>query len=107
MTPIEFGRKVRRVIERGWCQGALARDADGDKTEFNGPYACCWCLVGASCMVGPPSEPGRMPFTYKLLEVIDGDSRSSWNDKPDRTKAEVLAAIDETIARLEKAGCPA
>ena len=38
---------TRLLTEKGWTQGALARDKDGEKTEWHLETACSFCLRGA------------------------------------------------------------
>jgi hypothetical protein len=81
-------REARALIERGWCQHDMR---NGD----------CVCIRGA------------LLFTFrrwdlemeadKLLKVATGFQGylGDWNDAPERTQADVLAAFDKAIELAE------
>lgn len=89
-------RRARDLIQSGWTQGEDARDAEGHPTYLENDGATCWCMVGALVRAGIP----RSQFEF---EYPNGESESVlfWNDEPKRTKAEVLACFDNSIAALE------
>jgi len=103
MTTLEVLRGARAKIAQGWCQGASARDADGQLTGVTQPDACCWCAIGA-VYAAAPLEPdsGDAAFEY-LARVTPGHLIGTWNDDPSRTQAEVLALFDRAIAQQERA----
>jgi len=90
--------------EGAWTQGDTARDADGkplpNSTE---PAAVCWCVLGAiGKTVGGANRPmfsaARKALRAVLpedIEQIDEDlpDEANWNDAPERTQAEVVAAL--------------
>ncbi len=84
MTNTEFIRRLRRarkLIEDGWLQGANYR---------NGSY----CLIGALHVSGIENFDFVSPGGHHLWP-------GTWNDTPNRTKAEVLACIDNSIEALK------
>lgn len=96
--------RARGRIEKGWCQGAYAKNADGDGVGATDPDATSFCIRGAILAVGPLDYSVRSP-AYGLLEnVVDRisqspcDSLAGYNDAPERTQAEVLAVFDAAIA---------
>lgn len=106
MTTRETLIEARRLIaEVGWTQGFYARTDTGTLIEFDSPLASCFCMVGAlrrAC--GLPLKTCHLPATYRLLKAarLVDNNRSlqylvDWNDKPGRTKEEVLAAFDKAI----------
>lgn len=102
MSVIETLSKARTILEtEGWIQGSY---------HANEGY----CLVGA---VTEANKAFRATSTYPHLIqsaidtgyefgpfIFDDTPLFDWNDEPNRTKEEVLALIDATIARLESEG---
>lgn len=86
MTPSQALRKARTLIDTaGWIQHE-ARTPAG------------FCALGALMQVG------LMYQTYHgFCEAIGCKAISTWNDAPERTKADVLAAFDRAIAAAEAA----
>lgn len=90
-------RAVAAQIERGWSQGADARNAHGRAVGLNSDEAQAWSLLGAFALVAsdgiPP--PGVRRALVALSDVIGTDSLEEWNDAPARTREEVLSALAE------------
>jgi hypothetical protein len=95
------------LVERGWCQGSEARDADGRATDVVGTDATAWSLLGAlqATTVGDPST-GLQDIgdaVAALAELISDPSLASWNDSEARTKIEVLSVLkDAEMLALEQ-----
>ena len=73
-----------------WTQGALARDAAGEKCYPADPEAVCWCLVGGVLKV----DYANQQHIFDLLSQATGGSLvllSRWNDAPGRTIEDVRA----------------
>jgi hypothetical protein len=86
-------RRMRSLLHRGWTQGAMARTARGAPVGHEERAAACWCLLGAAYRAGLTN-----------WAFVDGTRLIAvpyWNDARERTKAEVLAVIDNSIAALE------
>jgi hypothetical protein len=74
--------KAAAIVERGWCQGA-AVDIDGSR-----------CLVGAFCLASDGAALDVSCAASRALERVIGTVYcSQWNDAPERTQAEVVAAL--------------
>ena len=91
--------KAYKYLQRGWCQGAVARDVAGEEVPAGSPEAVAWCLTGAL-----QRAYGFYNLTDKLAESLAkvearlrgvGGSASEWNDAPDRTQGEVVALLWE------------
>lgn len=99
MSAVETLRKARELLtpEGAWIQGTAARAADRQQVEPDGSNAVCWCSMGAL------SASGDWVRARTLLLRSIGGSRSlvDWNDAPERTHAEVLAAFDRAIVLAE------
>lgn len=79
--------------EGAWTQGTSYRDADGDIRDGGGPEVVCRCVAGAVNEVCDWSFDGAVP-AFRLLEAHVGVSDiARWNDAPERTQAEVVAAL--------------
>lgn len=95
------------LVEKGWTQGCCARDARGKNCDIGSKAAVCYCAVGAISHVSDYSEPTR-PFKQacialrRVINIKQGMSIGSWNDAPERTKEEVIAAFDKAIEELER-----
>lgn len=94
-------RKLLSVPER-WTKKQFARDALGGTADPTGPLAVCFCVEGAihRAAVGDAHIEARLAAKQILrqaigLGVLDG--LPGWNDAPERTHAEVLAAFARAI----------
>ena len=66
--------------------------------EYRHGIPCKWCALGAVIQTLERSSPSREHETVRALEGVIGTYLVSWNDAPERTHAEVLAAFDRAIA---------
>jgi len=107
MTTKEILIAARAKIERPecWTNGAYARDAAGREVEPTCPDAVCWCVRGAiDASTGHHS--GNRPASVLFSQAVAGYGAlyiPIWNDEPNRTHAEVLAAFDRAIAAADSA----
>jgi hypothetical protein len=89
--------EARELIAKGWTQGANARDSQDKIVDESSEAAVCFCVYGAiSRAEGPAHYSGsaRVGFADATeISLID-----VWNDAPERTKPDVLAAFDKAIA---------
>lgn len=98
-------REVRELFSRpgSWTQGAYARRPDGEDCLPTTPDATCFCITGGVRRIVPDGGYShaieRMLLNTKGID--DGLSLFAWNDKGGRTRADVLALIDQTIANCE------
>ena len=105
--------EARKLIAQGWTQGASCDDEGGRG---------CYCLAGAVGAAEAGSvrlAKGRVKFIFYsriksiqfLSDCLGGKGRghdavglvTEWNDTPGRTQEEVLALIDQAIAKEAKA----
>jgi hypothetical protein len=94
-------REARALIERGWTQGAYARNAAGEDLEdvdweFSDTDPVCWCMSGAMMQAGLEDEADDF-----IQRAIGKKFIPEWNDASERTQAEVLAAFDRAIELAE------
>lgn len=80
-------REARKLIERGWCQG---------EAQIGHQF----CILGAC---GWASGDSDLYFDMRepLQKATGCEALSRWNDAPERTQAEVLAAFDKAIQLAE------
>ena len=102
MTTKDVLTQARALIEKGWTQDALARDAEGQDVYPKNSDACQWCATGAIWAVVGISQAYLDAF-----DMIDNLVRDNYedigyfNDAPDTTQADVIKLFDEAIARCE------
>jgi hypothetical protein len=95
------------LVERGWCQGAAARDAFGDSVEPDRPAARSWSATGALTCVwrrsGVGDEPGlgALQFANLALSAAVNDVPHVWNDMPQRRKEDVLDAFARAVSLVQ------
>lgn len=99
-------REARKLLECGWCQGALARNAENEKGLLCDSSACSWCVAGAlkaaaMALTGLGDRWVRLGAKDRarrlLRSVIGLKSITQWNDDRERTQAEVLEAVDRAV----------
>ena len=100
-------KEARALVAKGWTQGAYMRAADGENVWPNYKRAVCFCVMGAISLAAAPYEslddedepnPIRYMAAKALINANDIQCTiSEWNDAPERTQAEVLAAFDKAI----------
>lgn len=112
-------KEVRRLIEQGWIQGSPIKALPRSSPNSEPTYA--YCLLGAVdavCGVNLAEGPGwiftnQLPAVAETLRIAllsqlrDDPSKGFYseivhfNDTPGRTKEDVLALIDKTLAAME------
>lgn len=103
---LEHLKKMRELLEKGWTQGAWARNANGVNCGPHHDEATAFCLIGASLRAGGPSDLEPI-LPESLSAAIGAEPRMGpflvFNDHPIRTQADVLALIDRAIEIAEAA----
>lgn len=93
--------------EGAWTQRALARNAAGKDTGLSerfGP-AVCYCVMGATAFAAADDEPfsdlgdEADHFFANFLGAQASGGLHVWNDAPERTQAEVVAALRQAALR--------
>ena len=117
-------RGARERVADGWTQGTYARNDKGEQVSIVA-YGCdCFCAEGA--ILHAVYEQHRdLPSAYDIILAeyapAFGEANAAqlrphrrlgypkteciiaWNDDPERTQAQVVAAFDRAIAHLEEA----
>jgi hypothetical protein len=85
------------LVEKGWCQGAEARDARGLATGVGAADAAAWSLLGALQATSAADPTTGLEdigtAVSALAELIKDPSLANWNDSEARTKLEVLSVL--------------
>lgn len=95
MRPVEVLRAARELLSEPerWTKGLFCRVVDG--------WHCC-CVMGAFVAVCPTDIAFHCSLFRRAAGVPDEMPLSEWNDAPERTHAEVLAAFDKAIELAEQ-----
>ena len=97
-------RRAAETIEPegAWTRGALARDWNGSPIGHDEDNASCFCLHGALARVNGGDAYNEIICDY-IIRVIGTELSVDWNDAPERTQAEVVAAL-RAAADLAESG---
>jgi len=109
LKPSEVLAKAADLIEPEgrWTQGAFARSRPGKKNVVGTVWPrkrVCWCARGALFEVVGSSPVALDVIGEDYLErAIGGEVVPAFNDEPERTQAEVVAALRKAakLARAE------
>lgn len=102
MTEIEVLKAARAFVDQPWkwTQGASARDVKGLSCHVEDVKAVCFCTLGAvSRALVVHNVTGNAARLVRRMFGPEFTSTVMWNDAPERTHAEVLAAFDAAIER--------
>jgi hypothetical protein len=92
-------RKVKTLIKKGWCQGALARDKNGFEVGYLNRGAASYCLHAAATI--EKLKPSENDFLSKAATEMGYLNEVTFNDHNDTTKADVLKFLDKCIERAK------
>lgn len=101
---IKHLKKIRKLIRRGWCQNAHARDRKGNGVGFDGGSAKYFSLYGAInrvCNFGWGVENDYVRNCLLRMTPWRYWSLMFYNDHKKRTKKDILDLINRTIRRLK------
>ena len=87
---VGLGERAARRIERGWCQGVLALDADGVAVLSWDRRAVRWCAAGA---IHAEAEGHVVSHACEWFIAQIGRDITDFNDAAGRTVAEVAALL--------------
>lgn len=94
MLTFDPSKKIHeQITEETWCKGADARDGDGISVYIGSPDACAFCAYAWLMNVYGTRYDQVWKHRNHLLNTVGTAALSSWNDTPERTFAEVLAAF--------------
>jgi len=105
MTTLETLKAARKLIElpEHWTRGTFARDVKGNSIPWDQVSTCP--IEGSFCALGALWRARGSDYTREdeaaLRAVLQEKFRGIDNFNDTHAHAEVLAAFDEAIARLE------
>lgn len=99
MSKVQALARVRALIAAGWTQHTQARNEFGAPRSPYEAEACQWCIWGAICASVPREDTVLARELRRLLGFEMLIWLQDWNDAVDRTQAQVLARIDDAMAR--------
>lgn len=100
-----FLRETARLIGRGWCCGADARDCEGGEVAASDPTATAWSLLGALVAVSERRDADLAALQDALWGIsgaIPDVSLDGWNDADGRTQDETLRMLVAAQTSLER-----
>ncbi len=106
--------EARRLVKRGWCQGAHARDDAGTEVPSWSEEARSWSLLGAllaswhlqdslddADVVAHLADAHALGEATEVLgELVGTAALDRWNDSATRTRKDVVAAMDGALRLL-------
>lgn len=99
-------RVARSYIERGWCQGALARNQDGVPVAAAQETAVTWCASGAfsratTNLDADPSADGKAWALLELALPEEWPDLAVYNDDDRTTQTDIIDLYTRAITRAE------
>lgn len=98
----QFQRRAIGLLEKGWCQRAIARDSKDCSVGALNPRAVRVCLQGAIFRCRVPALPGTC---NAIADAIYLKSRSHLNIT--YFNDEIAKSVSEVTAVIRAAKCPA
>ena len=93
-----LGERSARRVERGFCKGASARSWTGRPVDPRRKQARKWCAAGA--LFAAEENPLSFLRARTWIEGKIHEKLPTWNDRPERTAAEVITLL-RTLPRRE------
>jgi hypothetical protein len=82
-------------IRRGWCRGAIAKDARGVACDPASPDAVAWCIVGAVLLDQDATQALRTAL--HRLHPTAARSLQCWQDANGRRQEDVIELFEAAI----------
>jgi hypothetical protein len=121
---LELFLVARVLLARGWCQGASARNIEGESVDTSAPEATQWSLLGAlycaSIVLWPLHTTSHRQryralddaaaFLWSLLSldrqtVGERLALDAWAADPCRLVAEIMGLLGLAVTQAESAWC--
>jgi hypothetical protein len=109
MTTAQTLRDAAALVDRGWCQGAFARNSTGHVVSWSGDTGVAFSLSGAILHANILTRSDGLlthcgDFVRAVIDFPTPDfPLDSWNNTEGRTAHEVVAALLRA-AELAEAG---
>lgn len=93
---------MKRLLRKGWTQGAVARNKSGRKVGRFSKSAVSFCLLGAASrssvdMCGSGSKRMENKVHRLLWESCGRRGVVRFNEEPGRTNRQILAAVGRAL----------
>lgn len=90
---------ARDLVTKGWCKGALARDAWGVTVHPGNHMATQWSLKGSVMKAGEEKERRDKLAALAALSnhVPEKELLDIWNDREKTTKTDVLKVLEAAL----------
>lgn len=109
-------KAIELIETKGWTQGAYARLANGDKTEYTDTAAVCYCISGAMNCAAKQLKNEENDYDeiflkgwWTITDVLRNreggkawDQPVYWNDESGRTKEEVVELLKKASTKLDQ-----
>lgn len=86
-----------------WTQGESARDDQAVGLMADNPTACSFCMYGAIVRASGGYLEGN-EVCSRAIRFLGVPSLINWNDRPNRTQAEVVAKLREAAQKAREQG---
>lgn len=98
--------RAREILSdpKHWIKSTYARNLVGDSVLATSPHAVCWCSMGAlwKAFDEVGKNTTRMEaYTFLQKNLLENEDIAGFNDNPDTTHSDVMAAFDRAIESLE------
>jgi len=109
---------AEEILKRGWCQGTMAQRKNSTPCNIHDAGLDKVCIFGSVVKSGidfdfsikdrtsTESNPYTMAVELVMVEVNETNGKlispSVWNDKPERTKEEVVGVLHRAAIRAER-----
>lgn len=81
------------IVEAGWCQGANARRADGQRCSHQDPAATQFCLLGAVYRAAEHLHACPATELDAMRQHLGYEYADEFNDRPNMTAATVAEEL--------------
>ena len=105
MNGHDYLHETARLIRRGWCSGADARDRRGAAVPAADPAAVAWSLAGALAHVSERRDASLSALSdalWGISGVIPDSSLDAWNNASGRTQAATLHMLASASTSLSR-----
>jgi hypothetical protein len=102
MTALDVLQGARALVMRGWTKFAKARDKIGYPVAYDSPNAVCHCAEGALLCAAGRETTAYLGAVKVMSGVVAGGILPPFNDLPETTQADVVAAFDRAIEMVSR-----
>ena len=93
--------KAADLVEKGWIQGEMAKDKNGNSCSSHSENATHWCLAGALNLACFGSISSSSYDSLVFFLSLD-DPMTTWNDDLNRTQEDVVELLRDAAKRADE-----